>query len=106
MQNQKRAPGRPPHIPGATDRRLVLILAAEGVPQAAICPVLDVSEKTLRRYYRRELDIGSAKLEAALVGHLLRLASGSDDGVALRAIRFVLQCKFGWSPYMPPPPRG
>ncbi|TAT82468.1 hypothetical protein [Rhizobium ruizarguesonis] len=81
-------------------RRLVQTLASQGIPQAEICRVLDVSAKTLRKRYRRELDIGAAKLEAVLIGHLLRLASGSDH-VALRAIIFLLRCRFGWSQFAP-----
>nr|WP_080635976.1 hypothetical protein [Rhizobium leguminosarum] len=83
-------------------RRLVLILTAEGVPQVQICRILAISQKTARKHYRRELDIGAAKLEAALIAHLLRFSSGSDD-VALRAILFLLRCRFGWSRYAPPP---
>ncbi|MBY5483243.1 MULTISPECIES: hypothetical protein [Rhizobium] len=83
-------------------RRLVQMLAAQGIPQTETCRVLDVSAKTLRKRYRRELDIGTAKLEAALIAHLLRLACGSDD-VALRAIKFILKARFGWSEYAPPP---
>ncbi|TAW62910.1 hypothetical protein ELI11_04410 [Rhizobium ruizarguesonis] len=70
------------------------------MPQAETCRILDVSAKTLRKRYRRELDIGAATLEAALIAHLLRLASGSDD-VALRAIIFLLRCRFGWSQFVP-----
>ncbi|WP_184459403.1 RNA polymerase subunit sigma-70 [Rhizobium aethiopicum] len=102
MENLNRPPGRPPHIPNITGRHLVQVLASEGVPQAEISRVLDISEKTLRRAYRRQLDIGAAKVEAKLVGHLLRLAAGTDD-VALRAIVFLLRSRFGWSRYAPPP---
>ncbi|MGR9156038.1 RNA polymerase subunit sigma-70 [Rhizobium leguminosarum] len=100
MENQKRAPGRPPHIPSVTDRHLVQMLASEGVPQAEISRVLDISEKTLRKAYRTQLDTGAARLQAALAGHLLRLAAGRDD-VALRAIIFLLRCRFGWSEFLP-----
>ncbi|WP_313872979.1 MULTISPECIES: RNA polymerase subunit sigma-70, partial [Rhizobium] len=95
--------GRPPHHPGLSDRRLVQVLSGEGVPQREISRVLDISPKTLRKRYRRELDIGAAKLEAAMIGHLLRLAAGDDDDVALRAIIFLLRSRFGWSRYAPPP---
>ncbi|WFT88020.1 helix-turn-helix domain-containing protein [Rhizobium leguminosarum] len=84
-------------------RRLVQMLASEGVPQAEICRVLEVSEKTLRKHFRRELDRGAAKLEAALIVHLLRIA-GSRGAVALKAIRFALQSRFGWSEFAPRPP--
>ncbi|WP_245433354.1 hypothetical protein [Rhizobium sp. L43] len=56
----------------------------------------------MRRRFRRELDVGAARLQAALVGYLLRLAAGTDD-VALKAIVFILRARFGWSPYLPPP---
>lgn len=102
MEMARKTLGRPPHIPSLTDRRLVQMLAGEGVPQLEICRVLDISAKTLRKRYRRELDIGSAKLEAALVVNLLRIAGG-NDGIALKAIRFALRARFGWSEYAPPP---
>jgi hypothetical protein len=82
-------------------RRLVQTLASQGIPQAETCRVLDVSAKTLRKRYRRELDVGAAKLQAALIGNLLGLAAGEDD-LALRAIIFLLRCRFGWSRYAPP----
>nr|WP_082336901.1 hypothetical protein [Rhizobium ecuadorense] len=83
-------------------RRLVQVLAGQAVPQPEICRILAVSPKTLRKRYRRELDVGAAKLQAALIGHLLGLAAG-DDEVALRAIIFLLRCRFGWSRFAPPP---
>ncbi|TBA16315.1 hypothetical protein [Rhizobium ruizarguesonis] len=81
-------------------RRLVQALAGQAVPQPEICRVLDISAKTLRRYYRRELDVGAAKLEAALVLHLYRLASGNGP-VALKALVFLLRSRFGWSKFAP-----
>lgn len=102
MEHLHRTGGRPRHHPSPTDRRIVQMLASQGIPQAEISRVLDISEKTLRKAYRRELDVGAAKLEAALVGQLLRLAAGTDD-VALRAIIFLLRSRFGWSRYAPLP---
>lgn len=98
----KKHPGRPPHYPAEMQRRLVQELAAHGISQREIGRALAVDPKTLRLHYRRELDIGAVKLEAALIGHLLRLAAGTDD-VALKAIICLLRCRFGWSPYLPPP---
>ncbi len=95
-------PGRPPHHPTDMQRRLVQVLASEGVSQVQICGVLDISEKTLRKRYRKQLDIGAAKLEAALIGHLLRIAEGRG-AVAFKAIRFTLRSRFGWSEFAPRP---
>ncbi|MBY5555234.1 RNA polymerase subunit sigma-70 [Rhizobium leguminosarum] len=102
MENQKRAPGRPPHIPSPTDRRVVELLAAEGVPQLQLCRILGISQKTLRAHFRAELNRGASRLEAALVHRLYALAGGKG-AIALRAIIFILKARFGWSPYLPPP---
>ncbi|OWO92063.1 hypothetical protein B5E41_24315 [Rhizobium esperanzae] len=40
---------------------------------------LEIDPKALRKRYRRELVIGARKLEAALIGHLLRLADDKGD---------------------------
>lgn len=50
------------------------------------------STKTLRRHYRRELDRGAACVQAKLIGHLHRLASGS---VAWRSGRSNLRSDVG-----------
>ncbi|MGO8235823.1 hypothetical protein ACC811_10140 [Rhizobium ruizarguesonis] len=44
-----------------------------GIAQTTAAPI-EIFAKTLRKRYRKQLDIGAAKLEAALVEHLLRLA--------------------------------
>jgi hypothetical protein len=103
MENQKRAPGRPPHIPSATDRRVVELLASTGVRQSEICYVLGISEKTLRRRYGAELRRGAWKFECALALRLFDLAGGKS-AVALRAIKFILKARFGWSEFAPRPP--
>lgn len=81
---------------------MVEVLSGFAIPTAKIASVLDIAEATLFKHYRRELDRGSATVEAKLVGNLLRLAGGKD-GTALKAITFALQCRFGWSQYVPRP---
>ncbi|PKA39657.1 hypothetical protein CWR43_30800 [Rhizobium sullae] len=82
-------------------RRLVRVLASQGIPQFHICRVLGIDGKTLRKHFRRELDIGGARLEASLALRLLNIASGKD-ATALKAVIFLLRARFGWSPYLPP----
>ncbi|WP_349437409.1 hypothetical protein [Pararhizobium sp. A13] len=77
-------------------------MAGAGVPQREIAAVLTVAVPTLRRHYHDELRRGSALVQATLVGNLLRIAGGRD-ATALKAIIFSLQCRFGWSRYLPPP---
>lgn len=101
MEKSPHRGGRPPHQPNDILRNAVELLAGAAVPQAEICGVLKIDPKTLRRHYRRELDIGAARVQAKLISHLHVLANG-NDGVALKAIMFALRCRFGWSPYLPP----
>lgn len=79
-------------------------MAGVALPQAEIAAVIGVTEPTLRRHYRCELNRGTARVEAKLVTNLLTIANGTG-GTALKAIIFALQCRFGWSKYSPPPPR-
>lgn len=94
--------GRPPHQPSEKDRQMVEVLAGFAVPTTKIADVLDITQPTLLKHYETELRTGAAKVEATLVGNLLRLAKGSD-GTALKAITFALNCRFGWSAYVPRP---
>ncbi len=94
--------GRPPHQPSDKDRQMVEVLAGFAVPTAKIADVLGITQPTLLNHYETELRTGAAKVEATLVGNLLRLAKGSD-GTALKAITFALNCRFGWSAYVPRP---
>ena len=97
-KNPKDKGGRPSHVPTPKDRRSVEILAGFGLPQRNIAHVVGLALMTLRRHYQDELDAGAAKVEAQLIGNLVRLAQGADS-VALRAIMFSLTCRFGWSAY-------
>lgn len=81
---------------------MVEALAGFAIPIDKIADVLDIDKKTLLKHYEREIQRGAAKVEANLVGNLLRLAGGSD-GTALKAIMFALTCRFGWSQYAPRP---
>ncbi|TAZ83590.1 hypothetical protein ELH72_10235 [Rhizobium ruizarguesonis] len=78
------------------------MLASKGARQSEICYVLGISQKTLRLRFRKELNRGAARLEAALVMRLYALAAG-NGAIALRATIFILKARFGWSPYLPPP---
>lgn len=96
----KRKGGRPRHQPTQESRQMVEVLSGFAIPQDKIAEAVRVDRKTLLKHYADEIARGSAVVEAKLVGNLLRLASGSD-GTALKAIMFALQCRFGWSQYVP-----
>jgi hypothetical protein len=78
------------------------MLSGFAIPTAKIATVIGISQHTLLKHYRAEIDIGSAKVEAMLIGNLMRLSKG-DDGTALKATMFALCARFGWSAYVPRP---
>ncbi len=85
--------GRPRHKPSPASRQLVETLAGYGFPHeeiAALVPVtelragenpeqqiLGIDEKSLRKWYRKELDTGALKAKAQTMNTLHRLANGS-----------------------------
>jgi hypothetical protein len=56
--------GRRSHRPDAAQRRQVEAMAAYGIPADDISRVVGVDPKTLRKYYREELDLGETKANA------------------------------------------
>jgi hypothetical protein len=81
-------------VPTLEQRRVVKSVAAYGMPQAQIAAVIDLrSEKTLRRHFRKELDLGAAEANSAVAQSLFRMATVDKRPVA--AI-FWLKCRGGW----------
>ena len=62
---------RKAHEPTPELRQLARSLAARGLPQEDIAKLVGNSPKTLRAYYRAELDEGTADANAAVIGFLL-----------------------------------
>ena len=53
-------------------------MAAYGIPEADIAQVIGIDPKTLRKYYREELDLGEAKANAQVAGFLFAAAKGGN----------------------------
>lgn len=94
--------GRPTFVPKDEHRRIVKIMAGFAIPQQQIALALEISDRTLRKHFKRELQISAAQVHAQLAGNLLRLSNGSD-GTALKATLEGLRMRFGWSSYALPP---
>lgn len=84
--------GPAPHEPTHETRQIVQLHAAIGTPQAAIADILDISEKTLRKYYRRELDLALAEANAQIGGTLFKKAKGGDTA----AMIFWMKTRAQW----------
>ncbi|HAF38275.1 MAG TPA: hypothetical protein DCG72_04745 [Gammaproteobacteria bacterium] len=83
---------KPPHEPTAENRQIVQLHATIGTPQEDIARVLGIDPKTLRKYYRDELDLASAKANATIGGALFNKAKGGDTA----AMIFWMKTRAGW----------
>ena len=70
--------GRRAHKPDPAQRRQVEAMAAYGIPEIDIAPVLGIDPKTLRKHYRDELDLGETKANAQVAGFLFNSARSGN----------------------------
>ena len=66
------------HIPNAENKRLVETSAGLGLPHEQIGALIGIDDKTLRKHYRTELDVGKAKASAQIAKTLFNKAQGGD----------------------------
>jgi len=83
---------KPPHEPTEATRQTVQLHTMVGTTQADIARVLDIDEKTLRKYYRDELDLAKAKANATIGGALFNKAKTGDTS----AMIFWMKTQAGW----------
>lgn len=53
-------------------------MAAYGIPETDIARVVGIDEKTLRKHYREELDLGETKANAQVAGFLFNAARNGN----------------------------
>src|SRR5215204_954548 len=94
--------GRPPHNPTPASRRSVETMSGLGIPENEICLVIGVSENTLRKHYRAQLDVGHVKANMKVARNLHRIACGTGREAVTAAI-FWMKTRAGWSEHAPPP---
>ena len=86
--------GRPEHKVTLKDQRTVESLAAFGMTEAQICAVMRLDPKTLRKYYRFELDTGHIKMISQVSQSLFRTAISGKAG-HVEAAKFILSRRGG-----------
>jgi len=69
---------RHPHEPTRASREMVSLHATMGTDQDTISDLLEIDKKTLRKHYRRELDLSMAKANATIGGVLYNKAKAGD----------------------------
>lgn len=93
---------RAPHEPDAKSRAEVSALCSFGIPQEKIADYIHIDAKTLRKYYREELDSSETKANAAVGRFLYQNATGQTlkDGASysdcIRAAMFWAKTRMGW----------
>jgi orotate phosphoribosyltransferase-like protein len=83
------------HKPDEKTRKQVLALAGFGLTHDQIAKVMDLSDETLRKYYRSELDNGTTKLNAQVAQNLFSIATSKDRSAVTAAI-FWLKTRARW----------
>ena len=79
--------------PTEEQRRMVKAMSGFGVPHDDIATLVDVDPKTLRKYFRVELDRGSIEATAKVGQSLFRLAT---EGGNVAAAIFWMKARAGW----------
>ena len=92
MTNENNDVGRPPYIKKDEDAKTVEALAIAGVKQTLIAEIIKLSEPTLRKNFRRELDTSKARANAIVAQSLFKKAK---DGNVVAQI-FWLKTQAGW----------
>ncbi|WP_376094357.1 hypothetical protein ACE7GA_00960 [Roseomonas sp. CCTCC AB2023176] len=82
-----------PFEPTEEQRRTVRAMSGYGVPQDDIATLLEVSPKTLRKHFGRELERGSIEATAKVGQSLFRMAT---EGGSVAAAIFWMKARAGW----------
>ena len=103
-QQPKSKGGRPTFEAKDEHRKIVLMATAFAIPQERIALALGISDRTLRKHFKKEIAKGTSQVEIQLASNLMAMSNKKEmDGVALKATLSLLQMRFGWSFYAPPP---
>lgn len=86
-----------PHVPNALTKALALNLCAVGVTQDAIASRLNISDETLRKYYRKELDEGVQDMNIVAMNTVFEKVKEGD----LKAAIAWLKMRAGWYEALP-----
>jgi AraC-like DNA-binding protein len=84
------------YVPTDAHRALVESASAFGITQAEIATQLKISEPTLRKHFRDELDGGAFKANMKVGGNMYGLTQSADEQVRLRACQWWTSRRMGW----------
>jgi hypothetical protein len=85
------------HLPTPYTKRQVELLKCYGLTHPAIAHVIGVSQGTLEKWYKEELEHGKHKTNAMIAHRLFDVALRGEGDSAVRAMIFWLKTRAGWS---------
>lgn len=88
-------PFKTKHIPTEMTRQKVQLLVAFQINEDVIAHEIGVTGKTLRRWYKKEIEFGAQRAVASVASKLYTKATSSDRD-ALTAMIFFLKVRGGW----------
>lgn len=94
-KDPNKKPGQVPYNPTEEHRKMVADMASFGIPQSNIAGCLGIDDKTLRKYFRFELDHGADIANAKVAQNLFTQAM-KDDFRATPAAMFWAKTRMGW----------
>lgn len=98
---------RKPFEPTDQERANVRAMAGYGISQTQMCLVIErpvgkaqtlkpISEPTLRKYFRRELDLGEPVIISKAADALSKIMLDEKHPKQFEALRFFLKCRAQW----------
>jgi hypothetical protein len=74
--------GRPPYLPSDEDRGKVSLMNSLGIPQSQIALLLGIAPKTLRKHFRKELDLSAIEANCHVLTSLFEMATSRRSAAA------------------------
>jgi hypothetical protein len=87
--------GKKPYQPEEADRKRVEAMTGYGLTHDQIASVIGISDETLRKYFRRELDTGAALANSRVAQNLYKWATSDKPGAVAASI-FWTKTRMGW----------
>lgn len=84
--------GRPPHVPDSDTRNRVYELSKVGTRYEDIATLIGISNDTMKKYYKEELDKGRIEANAIIAGTLFEQAKEGNTSAAI----FWLKTRARW----------
>lgn len=95
MPKKVKPAGRKPFEPTTANRLLVRKLAKAGWTQDQIAEGMGVSDETLRKYFRYELDMGNIEMCSTIESTLYEIATNVEHKSCVAAATVLLKAKGG-----------